>query len=98
MGFGKDSICVLRKWCVGMYEGNFVAYYRVSTDRQGRSGLGSADSIGISMTAGAKPGERRGGREKGTPNKATLVRMDEAAAEVANARAKEQLYKLALSK
>ena len=35
------------------------------------------------MPRGAKPGERRGGREKGTPNKTVLVRLDKATAVVA---------------
>lgn len=30
--------------------------------------------VRLNMTAGAKPGERRGGRAKGTPNKATIDR------------------------
>lgn len=32
------------------------------------------------MARGAKPGERRGGREKGTPNKRTLEREEQMAA------------------
>lgn len=35
---------------------------------------------------GAKPGERRGGRQKGTPNKATRERQINAAAEIDRAR------------
>ena len=35
------------------------------------------------MPRGSKPGERRGGRKPGTPNKTALVRLDKAAAVVA---------------
>jgi hypothetical protein len=38
---------------------------------------------GVDARGGSKPGERRGGRAKGTPNKTILVRVDRAAAEVA---------------
>ena len=50
------------------------------------------------MPRGAKPGERRGGRAKGAPNKTALVRVDKAAAaviaQVSALKAEDKLYTL----
>jgi hypothetical protein len=43
---------------------------------------------------GSKPGERRGRRAKGTPNKTMLVRVDRAAAEVASLKPGGKIYTL----
>ena len=43
---------------------------------------------------GSKPGERRGGRAKGTLNKTMLVRVDRAAAEVASLKPGGKIYRL----